>query len=413
MDADSILIVGAREHNLRNLTLRLPRNRLIAITGPSGSGKSSLAFDTLYAEGQRRYVESLSAYARQFLDRLQKPDVDRIEGLSPAIAVEQRTAGHTPRSTVATATEIHDFLRLLFAAIGEPHCPTCGRLLTRHNAEEIVSELLALPAGSRIHLLAPMELPRGRGADWTEDLRRGGFVRARLDGEIVDLDDLPPKRKTPKRAEAVVDRLELGGDLRARLTDSIELALRAGRGAITALIAPPGGEGTPEERAYSEKNACLSCGIRYEPLTDRSFSFNSPFGACPVCHGLGHREVFDVERVVPDSGLSLNDGAIRAWRYGGRSLILYYKRILRTLAAHYGADPDQPFRDLPEAFRQVVLQGSGEEPIPFRLRGGSKIAAKPFEGVLPNLERRFRETDSSSLRERLRRFMTHRPCDGC
>jgi excinuclease ABC subunit A len=411
MQPDFITIAGAREHNLKNLTVRIPRNRLTAITGPSGSGKSSLAFDTLYAEGQRRYVESLSAYARQFLDRLRKPDVDRIDGLSPAIAVEQRTAGHTPRSTVATSTEIHDHLRLLFAAAGRPHCPVCDRLLTRHSAEEIVESLLTLPPRSRIHLLAPVDVPQGRGVDWTEDIRRSGFVRIRADGQWRDLDEIAPGARAPAQVEAVVDRLELTGDLRARLTDSVELALRAGGGAASARIEPPGGP--VEERLFSAKHSCLACGIRYEPLTAQSFSFNSPYGACPVCHGLGIMEIFDEAKVLPNLNLSLEKGAVHAWRFGGRSLILYYKRLLRSLAAHYAVDPELPYRELPEAFRRILLHGSGEDPVRAAGRGRARAVSKPFEGVIPNLERRFRETESPAVRERLRRFMVQQPCTGC
>jgi excinuclease ABC subunit A len=405
MDAGDIVIRGAREHNLRNLTVRLPRGRLIAVTGPSGSGKSSLAFDTLYAEGQRRYVESLSAYARQFLDRLRKPDVDGIDGLSPAIAVEQRTAGHTPRSTVATSTEIHDHLRLLFAAVGTAHCPTCGRPLTRHSAEEIVESLLARPPRTRIHLLAPMDPPRGRGVDWAEEIRRSGFVRIRADGEWRDLDDVKPGTKVPVTVEAVVDRLEAGGDLRARLTDSVELALRTGGGSASAVMEMP--DGTKEERRFSTRNACLPCGARYETLTAQSFSFNSPYGACPVCHGLGVMEVFDEARLIPRPELSLEGGAVLAWRFGGRSLILRYKRMLRSLAARHAVSPDQPFRDLPESFRRILLHGETDG------AADPATAAKLFEGVIPNLQRRLQETDSSLVRERMRRFMIQRPCSGC
>jgi len=410
-----ITVAGAREHNLKNFTVRIPRNRLTVVTGLSGSGKSSLAFDTLYAEGQRKYVESLSAYARQFLEQMQKPEVDFIEGLSPAISIEQRTAGANPRSIVATTTEIHDYLRLLFASIGRVHCPSCGKPIARQSAEEIVQRLLQRPEETRLVLLAPLVRGRkGRHTEVFESARRQGFVRVRVDGETRELDDAPAL--DPKRAhtiEAVVDRLALSEKIRSRLTDSVELALRAGGGALIAQTRPPAGE--PEETLFSEKNACLECGLSFEELTPRSFSFNSPYGACPTCHGLGSMEVFDEDLIVPDPSLSLEGGALHAWRRGGRRLIIYYRQLVRAVAKHYGIDLATPYSDLPAPFRRILLRGSGEEEIDLGFwRGGAwHRYAKPFEGVLPNLERRLRETESEYVRERLRAYMSRQTCRTC
>ncbi len=415
MATDLISIVGAREHNLKNVTVRIPRNRLTVITGLSGSGKSSLAFDTLFAEGQRKYVESLSAYARQFLEQMQKPDVDYIEGLSPAISIEQRSAGANPRSIVATTTEIHDYLRLLFAHVGRPHCWKCGRPVSGQSAEEIADQLLRHPEGTKIVLLAPrVEGRKGRHEEVLDDLRKQGFVRVRLDGSIHDLDAVPSLDQRRKHSiEAVVDRLAVGPSVRSRLTDSVELALRTGEGVLRCLAQPPDGEGS--ERLFSEKNACPSCGLSFDDLTPGSFSFNSPYGACPTCHGLGTMEVFDEGRVVPDPALSLEGGAIQPWRRGGRRLILYYRHLLRAVAKHYGVDPATPFRDLPGSFREVLLHGSGREEIEFGFwrSGAWRRYHKPFEGVMPNLERRLRETESDYMRERLRGYMSRQPCSAC
>ncbi len=415
MSSEFIVIQGAREHNLKNVTVRLPRGGLTVVTGLSGSGKSSLAFDTLYAEGQRRYVESLSAYARQFLGQMHKPDVDFIEGLSPAIAIEQRTAGANPRSIVATTTEIHDYLRLLFAHVGRPHCWACGRPITRQSAEQIVDALLARPAGTRLTLLAPRVVGRkGRHEGVLRELQKLGFVRARVDGRLCDLDEVPALDSRRKHTiEAVVDRIELGGDVRSRLTDSVETALRIGSGRLVAAVALP--DGATEETLHSERNACLHCGLSFEELQPRSFSFNSPYGACPACHGLGTVEVFDEELIVPNPALSIADGAVQAWRRGGRRLLIYYKGLLRAVAAHYGVDLDTPYRDLPASFRRVLMHGSGEEEIEFGFwRGGAwRRYRRPFEGVIPNLRRRLEETDSDEVRERLRGYMSRRLCEAC
>jgi excinuclease ABC subunit A len=414
MSQEWIHISGAREHNLRNISVRIPRHRLTVVTGLSGSGKSSLAFDTLFAEGQRKYVESLSAYARQFLEQWQKPEVDFIEGLSPAIAIEQRTAGGNPRSTVATTTEIHDYLRLLYASIGRAHCYRCRRPIARQSAEEIVERLLEHPPQSKVMLLAPVVRDRkGRHAETLEQIRKLGFVRARVDGEVADLDGLPPLEVRRKHTiEIVVDRLTLGERIRGRLTDSVELALRHGEGALVARVQPEGGPWT--DTLFSERYACVHCGISFDALTPRHFSFNSPYGACPRCHGLGNMEVFD-EELVADPALSLEAGAIQPWRRGGRRLIIYFKNLLRAVAKHYGADMDTPYRKLPEAFRRVLMHGSGDEDISFGLwrRGKYHKYAKPFEGVIPNLARRLQETGSEYMRQRLRQYMSRQKCSEC
>ncbi|MBM4147626.1 MAG: excinuclease ABC subunit UvrA [Lentisphaerae bacterium] len=415
MSRDAILITGAREHNLKDVTVSIPRNRLTVITGLSGSGKSSLAFDTLYAEGQRRYVESLSAYARQFLDQLQKPDVDSIDGLSPAIAIEQRTAGSNPRSIVATTTEIHDYLRLLYGSVGVAHCPRCGRRVARQSAEQIVDQLLRLPEGAKVSLLAPLVRGRkGTHDDVFAELRRQGFVRARIDGALCETDSLPKLEKTKAHTiEAVVDRLAVSAKVRTRLTDSVELALKHGKGLISALVQREGTE--VSEQVFSELNACPDCSISFEELKPRHFSFNSPYGACPACSGLGTVLVFDEELLVPDPSLSIADGAIQAWRRGGRRLILYYRGLLRCVAAHYGFDTATPYKDLPENIRRILMYGSDTEEVEFGYwRGGAyRRHMKPFEGVIPNLRRRLEETDSDYTRQRLRGYMSRKPCGDC
>ena len=411
----SILIAGAREHNLKNITVRIPRNKLTVVTGLSGSGKSSLAFDTLYAEGQRRYVESLSAYARQFLNQMQKPNVDHIEGLSPAISIEQRVAGGNPRSIVATTTEIHDYLRLLYANIGEAHCPQCGRPIGRQSAEEIVEQLLALPNRARVILMAPLVRGRkGRHDEVFQQVRKAGFVRVRVDDEIVELDDVPTLDKRRNHSiEVVVDRLIITSKIRTRLTDSVETALKHGKGILLARYQKSDKQWV--EKLYSEKHACPDCGISFEELKPRSFSFNSPYGACQTCSGLGTRLIFDEDLVVPDRSRSIEDGAIQAWRKGGRRLLIYYKRLLRCLAKHYGFDLETPFQDLPESIQEVLLHGSGDEDVEFGFwRGGSyRKYRKPFEGVLPNLQRRLETTESDYTRQRLRNYMSRQKCPAC
>ncbi len=410
-----IIISGARQHNLKNVDVRIPRDSLTVVTGLSGSGKSSLAFDTLYAEGQRRYVESLSAYARQFLDQMQKPEVDHIEGLSPAISIEQRTSGGNPRSIVATVTEIHDYLRLLYGSVGRAHCPSCGKPVQRQSAEQIVDHLLAQPTGTKLVVLAPLVRGRkGRHEEVFESIRRQGFVRVRVDGEMMALEDVPRLDKNKAHTlEAVVDRLVVGEGVRRRLTDSVELALKQGEGLVRVQSMP--GEGEAREELFSEKNACPDCALSFEELKPRAFSFNSPFGACPTCAGLGAQLVFDEELVVPDKSLSLAEGAIHAWRHGGFRMVVYYKHLLKAVAAAYGIDMDTPYSELPEAFRQVLLHGSGDEPVTLRfwMRGAWRKTEKPYEGVLPSLTRRYSESEFDEVREKLRQYMSRQLCPDC
>ena len=411
-----ILVEGAREHNLKNITVRIPRGSLCVVTGLSGSGKSSLAFDTLYAEGQRKYVESLSSYARMFLEQLQKPDVDRIEGLSPAIAIEQRSAGSNPRSIVATTTEIHDYLRLLYASVGQQHCHKCGRPIARQSAEEIVSQILKKPDGTKVQLLAPLvEGRKGEHLDIFDSARRQGFTRVQVDGEMHELEHPPKLDKNRKHSIAVVvDRLVITAKVRGRLTDSVELALKQGEGVMTALFQDKGGKDwTPQ--LFSEKNACADCGISFEALQARSFSFNSPYGACPTCDGLGQMLVFDEELVVPDGSKSLDSGAIIAWRPAGRREAIYRKGLLRALAKHYDFDMGTPWDELPPKIRQIILHGSGEEDIAlgFWMRGAWRKYSKPFEGVIPNLNRRYAESVSDYYRSKMSGFMNRLPCTTC
>ncbi len=414
-DRDWIVVTGARQHNLKNITVRIPRRALTVITGLSGSGKSSLAFDTLYAEGQRRYVESLSLYARQFLDQLQKPEVDSIEGLSPAVAIEQRSGNANPRSTVATTTEIHDFLRLVFAAIGKRHCPACNRPVTRQNAEQVVQTLLGLPAGTKVLLLAPLlRETKGDGKAALALARRKGFIRVRVDGAVHELDAVPPLDAKKKHdLDVVVDRVVLGNGIRSRLADSVELTLREGEGRMSALT--ENAAGSWAETVFSEKNACPQCGLVFDELKASHFSFNSPYGACPDCLGLGTRLLFDESVIVPDAALSIKDGAIQAWKRGGRRLIIYYNGLLRALAKHFDFPLETPYRDLPARIRRMLMQGSDDETITFgRWRGAAwRKYKKGFEGVIPNLTRRFAETDSETTREGLRRFMMKQPCEAC
>ncbi|HPT17286.1 MAG TPA: excinuclease ABC subunit UvrA, partial [Kiritimatiellia bacterium] len=373
MSENYILVEGAREHNLKNVTVRIPRGSLCVVTGLSGSGKSSLAFDTLYAEGQRKYVESLSSYARMFLEQLQKPDVDRIEGLSPAIAIEQRTGAANPRSVVATTTEIHDYLRLLYASVGHQHCHQCGKPIARQSAEEIVNQILKKSAGTKVQLLAPLvEGRKGEHVEVFESARRLGFTRAQVDGEIVEIENPPKLDKQKKHSiAAVVDRLVVADQIRGRLTDSIELALKQGEGVLHALFQEPGADETWTPQMFSEKNACADCGISFDALLARNFSFNSPYGACPKCDGLGQMLVFDEDLVVPDPTKSIDAGAIAAWRPAGRREAIYRKGLLRALAKHLGFDLATPWEELPQNIRDVVLHGSGEEDVElgFWMRG--------------------------------------------
>ena len=407
---DTISIRGARTHNLKNIDLDLPRDKLIVITGLSGSGKSSLAFDTLYAEGQRRYVESLSAYARQFLSMMEKPDVDHIEGLSPAISIEQKSTSHNPRSTVGTITEIYDYLRLLFARVGEPRCPDHDLPLAAQTVSQMVDQVLALPEGSQLMLLAPvMRERKGEHLALLDELRAQGFVRARINGRIHDLDEAPALEKTRKHTiEVVVDRFKVREDLQLRLAESFETTLNLADG--IAIVAPMEGE-EGEEVVFSARFACPACGHSISELEPRLFSFNNPAGACSGCDGLGVKQFFDARRLVNGES-TLAEGAIRGWDRRN----VYYFQMLSSLASHYGIDLDQPFNDLNEKHRKLILQGTGSDKVPFRYlndRGDIVKREHPFEGILPNLERRYRETESQSVREELSKYLSTQPCPDC
>ncbi len=413
---DQIRIRGARTHNLKNVDVDLPRNKLIVITGLSGSGKSSLAFDTLYAEGQRRYVESLSAYARQFLSVMEKPDVDLIEGLSPAISIEQKSTSHNPRSTVGTVTEIYDYLRLLFARVGEPHCPEHGTTLAAQTVSQMVDHVMQMPEGTRLLLLAPVVSERkGEHVLVLENLRAQGYVRARIDGKVVELDDVPELEKNVKHTiEAVVDRVVVKPDQAQRLAESFETALKLGDGVVRAVTVPldEDAKTAPEEHLYSARYACPQCGYSLPELEPRLFSFNNPAGACPSCDGLGVRQYFDPQRVVSEPGLALPSGAIRGWDRRNA----FYFSMLESLARHYKFDLDTAFEDLPKKIRDVILHGSGKEQIAFAYyseRGGTHKRKHAFEGVIPNMERRYRETDSNTVREELAKYLAAQPCEEC
>jgi excinuclease ABC subunit A len=415
-----IRIGGAREHNLKNLTLQIPRDKLVVITGLSGSGKSSLAFDTIYAEGQRKYVESLSAYARQFLDQLQKPDVDFIEGLSPAIAIEQRSSGSSPRSIIATTTEIYDYLRLLYAHIGQAHCPETGVPIVPQSTSDIVDKILALPPKTKVMLLAPVvRRQKGEFRDVLERLAREGFVRARADGEFVELGDTNRPVKLDKKRfhniEAVVDRLVIDDKIRVRLGDSVETALRWGNGVLLALHQLPSGA-TAEwiETLHSNKMCSPATGKSFDPPTPKHFSFNAPAGACPVCHGLGQKMVFDEHFVVPDPVEPL-ERAIQPWRRSGKRMNIYYKALLRSVAAHFGVSLETPYKDLPEDFKNVLLNGSNGNEIDFSFWRAGQVhkVSRPFEGILPNLERLANESESEFVRNRLKQYMSPQFCDAC
>ncbi|BBO19933.1 MAG: UvrABC system protein A [Rhodocyclaceae bacterium] len=406
---DEIRIRGARTHNLKNLNLDLPRNRLTVITGLSGSGKSSLAFDTLYAEGQRRYVESLSAYARQFLQLMEKPDVDLIEGLSPAIAIEQKATSHNPRSTVGTVTEIHDYLRLLFARAGTPHCPEHGQPLEAQSVSQMVDHVLALPEDTKLMILAPVVAGRkGEQLDLFTELRAQGFVRLRVDGKVHDIDALPKLAKNSKHSiDVVVDRLKVRADARQRLAESFETALTHADGRAVAVEMDSGAE-----HLFSARFACPVCSYALQELEPRLFSFNNPMGACPKCDGLGQISFFDPARVVAYPHLSLASGAIRGWDRRNQ----FYYQLLASLAGHFGFDIEKPFEMLAEEHRQIVLYGSGREKIAFRYlseSGRSSIKEHAFEGIIHNLERRYKETDSVAVREELAKYLNTRPCPEC
>ncbi len=406
---DFIKIRGARTHNLKNINLDLPRNRLTVITGLSGSGKSSLAFDTLYAEGQRRYVESLSAYARQFLQLMEKPDVDLIEGLSPAISIEQKATSHNPRSTVGTVTEIHDYLRLLYARAGTPHCPEHGVALEAKSVAQMVDHVLALPEDTRLMILAPVVANRkGEQLDLFAELKAQGFVRLRVDGQVHDIDALPKLAKSRKHSvDVVIDRLKVRADARQRLAESFETALTHAEGRAIAVEMD-----NDTEHLFSAKFACPQCGYALQELEPRLFSFNNPMGACPECDGLGQTQFFDPARVVAYPHLSLAAGAIKGWDKRNQ----FYFQMIESLAGHYGFDTEVVFEELPEAVRQIVLHGSGREQIRFKYlneKGTRVERSHSFEGIIPNLERRYRETDSVMVREELAKYLNNKPCPEC
>ncbi|MBO2597972.1 excinuclease ABC subunit UvrA [Shewanella algae] len=408
---DKIDIRGARTHNLKNINLTIPRDKLIVITGLSGSGKSSLAFDTLYAEGQRRYVESLSAYARQFLSLMEKPDVDHIEGLSPAISIEQKSTSHNPRSTVGTITEIYDYLRLLFARVGEPRCPVHGQPLAAQTVSQMVDKVLERPEGERLMLLAPVVQGRkGEHVKLLENLAAQGYIRARIDGEVCDLSDPPALDLHVKHnIDVVVDRFKVREDLQQRLAESFETALELSGGVATVASME---EGSNEELLFSANFACPHCGYSMAELEPRLFSFNNPAGACPTCDGLGVQQFFDPDRVITNDELSLAGGAIRGWDRRN----FYYFQMLTSLAEHYGFDVETPFGDLPAKVKKIVLYGSGKENVAFRYindRGDVVVRNHSFEGILNNMDRRYRETESNSVREELAKYISNQACSSC
>jgi excinuclease ABC subunit A len=410
MTANEILVKGAREHNLANIDVRIPRDKLVVITGLSGSGKSSLAFDTIYAEGQRRYVESLSAYARQFLGLMEKPDVDYIEGLSPAISIEQRSSAKNPRSTVGTVTEIYDYLRLLFARVGIPHCYKCGRTISQQTVSQMVDNILEIPERTRIQVLAPVvEGRKGEHKEILDELRRKGLVRARIDGEIVALDDdIKLDKKKKHVIEAVVDRLIVAKDIKIRLADSLETALAFGNGQVKIDV------GGKSERLFSEHYACAHCGIGYEEPAPRMFSFNSPYGACPTCDGLGHKMEIDPDRVIPNPRLSILNGAIVPW---GEDPAPWYRYMLRGVAERFEFKLSQPWHTLSKEAQNIILYGSGRKEFTYQYehssgKGKGEYTGK-FEGVMPNLERRYRQTKSSGVRDWIEQYMSVLACPEC
>ncbi|MEA2755171.1 MAG: excinuclease subunit, partial [Aliidongia sp.] len=404
-----ISVRGAREHNLKNVDVDIPRDRLVVITGLSGSGKSSLAFDTIYAEGQRRYVESLSAYARQFLELMQKPDVDSIEGLSPAISIEQKTTSKNPRSTVGTVTEIYDYLRLLYARIGVPYSPATGLPIESQTVSQMVDRIMTMPTGTRLLLLAPVV--RGRKGEYKKELlelQKRGFQRVKIDGMLSDIDEAPPLNKKLKHdIEVVVDRLVVGPELGNRLADSLETALQLADGLVFTENADDG-----ERTTFSAKFACPVSGFTIDEIEPRLFSFNNPFGACPACDGLGSKLYFDPDMIVPDGRKALRTGAIAPW---ANSTSQYYAQSLESIAKHYAVSQATPWDELPATVRNTILYGSGKEVVPMTFEDGLRhyTTAKPFEGIIPNMERRYKETDSAWVREELSRYQNNQMCETC
>ncbi|MBA3035362.1 MAG: excinuclease ABC subunit A, partial [Desulfobacterium sp.] len=408
MGYDKIIVRGARQHNLKNIDVELPRNKLIVITGLSGSGKSTLAFDTLYAEGQRRYVESLSTYARQFLERMDKPDVDIIEGLSPAIAIEQKTASHNPRSTVGTVTEIFDYLRLLYSTTGTPHCYICQKPITAQSLDQITDKIMSLPEGSKITILSPLVSgQKGSYEKLLKQLRKNGFSRVRIDGKIYEIEETEKLDKNIKHTiDVIIDRLVIKKTIRNRLADSLELAISQSDGLVTIDVQ---GEGPI---LFSEKSACITCGISYPEFTPASFSFNSPQGACSKCDGLGTTPEFDPDLIIPNKDLSLRQGAVAIW--ANRSSI-QFNEFLDGLTKHYNVNIYTPYKDLPEDFKNILLYGSGNEQINFYFEQNNRRLSynKAFEGIIPKLQRQYIESESNQTREEIREYMIFHPCPEC
>ena len=415
MDNQFIIIRKAKEHNLKSIDLDIPRDKLVVITGLSGSGKSSLAFDTIYAEGQRRYVESLSSYARQFLDQLQKPDIEHIEGLSPCIAIEQRTAGGSPRSTVCTQTEIYDYLRLLFARIGKVHCYKCKGEIKNQSAQEIVEQLLSISQDSIIDILAPIvKGKKGEYRDIFSQIKKSGFVRARVDNKFYELnEEIKLDKYKIHHIEVAIDKLTISQDIRNRLTDSVETALKIGSGVIKVILYSKKNKSSPEnlklsnkkvakELIFSENYACPKCGISYAEVEPRIFSFNSPYGACTVCNGLGTKPEFDLDLIIPDRNKSINEGALLPWRRGPRGYLMYYSALLKEFSRAAGFDLDVPFNKLAKHIQKEILFGSD-----------LFIWGKPYEGLVPHLERLFKETKSDYLKQEITRFMSTSVCPEC
>jgi len=414
MAIDKIVVKGAREHNLKNVSLTLPRDQLVVVTGLSGSGKSSLAFDTIYAEGQRRYVESLSAYARQFLELMEKPDVDYIEGLSPAISIEQKTSSKNPRSTVGTVTEIYDYLRLLYARIGKVFCYGCNREIASQTVQQIVDQVQAIPEGSKVMILAPVV--QGRKGEFKKELlelRKQGFVRARIDGEVQSLEDeIKLNKKFKHTIETVVDRLVIKSSMGKRLADSVETALKHGNGSLVVTVLAKGSKKPDEEMLFSERFACSYCGISYPELEPRLFSFNNPSGACPQCDGLGNKMVIDPDLVVPDPSLSIREGAVAPWR---KKTSIYFHQMLDALSSQFNFKLGVPFKDIPKATQNILLNGSGDQPVKYFYEKGNRQHSYmgTYEGIIPDMERRYLETDSAHSREEISRYMRALPCPTC
>ena len=404
---DKIIVRGAREHNLKNVSLTIPRDQLVVFTGLSGSGKSSLAFDTIYAEGQRRYVESMSAYARMFLGQMDKPDVDAIEGLSPAISIDQKTTARNPRSTVGTVTEIHDYLRLLYARAGLPHCPHCGREIRQQTVDQMVDAILALPEGAKVQLMAPVvRMRKGEHAKLLEDARKSGFVRARIDGEMYELDDVPQLDKQKKhQIDLVVDRLVVREGIRQRLADSLETAMRQSGGLASALLSDG------EEMTFSQNYACPDCGVNIEELAPRMFSFNNPYGACPTCSGLGELMKVSADLVIPNPDLSLNGGAVACMGWNSGDMGSTAHSMFQAMANFYGFSMDTPFKDLSEDVKQKILYGTGGQKFRIQLETGSYQTS--FEGIIPSLERRYQETQSEGMKAAYEEYMAHETCPAC